>query len=192
MKTINGSDATEHTASMAAKELDEAIDRAMRQMTHVEPPLGLDRRVLARLNQPTRKSILTVPRLAAAGMAAAALVAVAISTSRAPVRPMPTVTVTRPPIVSPPPTDGHAAVVVPRATAPRHQVASAAQKRQLNVVHAATLAETDTTVTVPPLEAIVPIEVSPVEPESIEMTQIAIEPIQVTPLRVEPLAPMPR
>ena len=72
----------------AAREarIDRAIDRAVREMMQVDPPPGLRRRVLARLDAPERRSYF-LPRSAVAVMALVLLIAASISMLRDQVEP---------------------------------------------------------------------------------------------------------
>jgi hypothetical protein len=56
--------------------LDRAIDRAVRDMMHLDPPTGLRRRVLARLNAPDERRTWSLPTFA---FASAALVVLMLS-----------------------------------------------------------------------------------------------------------------
>jgi hypothetical protein len=193
MKTNGNSDSRGGTSPLIAnKAIDDAIDHAVRMMTSREPAPGLDGRVLARLEPPTRGSVITVPRLVAVGLAAAVLIAVVMTSSRAPVTTGPSIT-TNVPTVPPAPRS-------PESTRRVRDVASGESVRQATrtaprtqrTVNAASLEPTpETTVTVPALEVIEPIQVTAVRPVSMHMSEIAIEPIQVAPLRVEPLSSTP-
>lgn len=57
--------------------IDRAIDRAVREMMRVDPPAGLRRRVLSRIDTPPRRWIL-LPRLAAAAAALVLVVTAAL------------------------------------------------------------------------------------------------------------------
>src|SRR3954451_15887389 len=67
----------------AAREtrIDRAIDRAVREMVQIDPPAGLRRRVLARLNDSTERRGYFLPRYAFAAIAIAVL-AVAVTSMR--------------------------------------------------------------------------------------------------------------
>ena len=58
--------------------LDRAIDRAVREMMHVDPPPGLRRRVLSRLEPPVARRPLFLPRYVFATAALAILIVAAI------------------------------------------------------------------------------------------------------------------
>ncbi len=60
----------------AAREarIDRAIDRAVREMMQVDPPPGLRRRVLARLDRPAKRRSQLLPQFASAAVALAVLV----------------------------------------------------------------------------------------------------------------------
>lgn len=64
--------------------LDRAIDRAVREMMEVDPPAGLSRRVLARINAPAAEGWTFLPRYAAAAAALAMLVLAVIFIPRSP------------------------------------------------------------------------------------------------------------
>src|SRR6476646_9244502 len=72
----------------AAREarIDRAIDRAVREMMQVDPPPGLRRRVLARLDAPERRNYF-LPRYAVAVMALVLFIAASISMLRDRVEP---------------------------------------------------------------------------------------------------------
>jgi hypothetical protein len=64
---------------IAASPIDRAIDRAVRKMMQVDPPPGLRRRVMARIEQPQRRSFF-VPAFAVAAAGVAVLVLGVIAT----------------------------------------------------------------------------------------------------------------
>jgi hypothetical protein len=105
--------------------LDRAIDRAVREMMHVDPPPGLRRRVLSRLETPVAKRRLFVPRYAW-GAAALVILIVAVMFTRDD-RSEPVTVVPQPPVAareSTPPLEPSAApprapVPAPRPTASR-------------------------------------------------------------------------
>jgi hypothetical protein len=106
--------------------LDRAIDRAVREMVQVDPPPGLRRRVLSRLDAAKRPSARITVRYAWAAAAFVIMIAAVMFTRERPDAPVTTVPVasqtavvpaptpeTRRPIVVPPPP------TTPRATASR-------------------------------------------------------------------------
>jgi hypothetical protein len=180
------------TPPIAEQELDDAIDRAVREITNVEPKPGLDRRVRARLEQPGGTRVVWWPRLAAAGLTAAALLAFAMMNWRTPDSPPPAVVIATPRPVPALRIEGPVAAARPAPeTAPRHRRPPGVAPLPMNLVRAASVTETETAVAVVPLEAIAPIQMAPVEPESMHVSQITIDPIQVRPLRLEPLPSTP-
>jgi hypothetical protein len=180
------------TRPIAEQDLDDAIDRTVRQLTNVEPKPGLDRRVLARLEQPGDTRVVWWPRLTAAGLTAAALLAFVTMNWPAPDSPPPAiVTATPTPDTTPRIEQPLAAARPAPQPAPRHPRPSTTAPRLANFVRAASVIETETAVSVPPLDVIAPIQMAPVEPESMHVSQITIDPIQVRPLRVEPLPSTP-
>ena len=58
--------------------LDRAIDRAVREMMHIDPPPGLRRRVLSRLEPPVARRPLFLPRYVFAAAALAMLIVAAM------------------------------------------------------------------------------------------------------------------
>jgi hypothetical protein len=181
------------TRPIGDQELDDAIDRTVRQITSIEPTPGLDRRVLARIEQSGRAPVVMWPRFAAAGLAVAVLLAFVMTRSRTPeTLPPPVTTAVTPQPARTPQVDRSVAIARPTPDpAPRHRTRAAAPPQLVKTVRAASVNDADTVVTVAPLEAIAPIEVAPVEPEGMRVSQITIDPIQVRPLRVEPMSSTP-
>lgn len=179
------------------RQLDDAIDRAVRELMSVDPPAGLRARVLARLERPRRVWV-TVPRLAAAAaLAAAVLIAfvlfregttppkdvqVAVQSAE-PVRPTPDRPIAKDAPVAPPPAGVPSPGVV--RTPPLTPQPSFAGRA---VVAASVRAVFVTDVE--PLEALPPIALEPIAPAPIRSAAIVVDPLPaIAPLEVPSLPP---
>lgn len=178
---------------MTDTRLDDAIDRAVREMMNVDPRPGLSRRVLARLETP-RTSWLTVPRLAAAAALVAIIVVALVLVTRTPAPVSQQVAVTpRPPVVAPPseepvpsPSTGRtppiASIMPPRVRFELRQQPRAAEELPPFV----------TSARVEPLASMIPIEVPPAGPRALELPEVVVAPLAaIEPVRVEPLSSRP-
>lgn len=96
----------ESPAIPASHKIDQAIDRAVRTMMHVDPPAGLRRRVMSRIEAPPPRRAFLLPAFAVGAAALAILVLTVVITrdSRvdpAPVAPPSVVAEQTPPAVNP-------------------------------------------------------------------------------------------
>ena len=188
---------------MSGDELDDAIDAAVRDIMRAEGPPGLRQRVLRRLAAPEPRRFAAVPRLA---VVAAVVVAVAIGalvarrgpaapatriasaprSAPGPARPNETASVTgtaaanRPaPVPNP---------VASRTVADRHARSAPADR----LVSATSLVDTDSSVTITPLDPMRTIAAAPVESDPLHMEAIVIPPLQTESVRIDPLSSTPR
>jgi hypothetical protein len=176
-----------------------AIDRAVREMLDVEPPMGLRGRVLDRIQQP-RRSFAWVWTAVPIAAAAVILLAVVVSWRQAalPARPaVPVVAEVEPRVTIPvvgssktPETPMVASIplafVTPRA---RRPAPSGLDDSPI----AAALAPADDASEIDPLSPIAPITVPSVSPVSITPAEIAISPLSpIVELRIAPLSPPER
>lgn len=182
--------------------IDRAIDRAVRTMMQVDPPAGLRRRVLARLDAP-RPRVSLFPQLAI-GMAAVAVLVLAVVLFRPtsePVAPPAERAEITPPAAVPAPTVSTVAPPAVRAPAPATASRTARRgptdtlipmPRIGNVFGAreprvaATAAEIEDVV-FPEGPAGAPPEDVPGMPRAIGIPQITITPLQIERIRVEPM-----
>jgi hypothetical protein len=190
--------------------LDDAIDRAVRDMLRHEPPAGFRRRVLARLNAPARRTVLWP------GLAAAAAAIVIIALANVFMRDVPQSAVTPRPEVAARVPDNPPPVGIP---APRVEGASSApagerpggrapQREPVRVatfgprdgrVSAASVRErplpADTTageiaVEDPMAGGLPPIAVNPLSgPQPLEITPIVVAPILIPRVQLAPVSP---
>ena len=173
------------------RNIDDAIDRAVREIMDVEPSAGLRRRVLDRLEHP-QSAWLTMPRLAAAAALVAIVFAAVLFRAGAPEPTVPS-TVAR---VDPKPP------VVETGPAPRHSgpevvdvppVSSTPREKSLIFPAPGTVAATslagDVNVAAEPLEPIAPIMLGDAEPSGIAPKPIAIEPLNIAPITIAPIRP---
>jgi hypothetical protein len=178
--------------------LDEAIDHAVRRIMSVDPPAGLRRRVLERLDSPER-AWGRVPTFAYAGAVLALMVVVTlVFQDREPEPPTTSPPVARAtphftpapaverPVTAPAPPD-EAALRVRRRRAPDPVVQPLPDRR----VSAASLPDDD-----PPVVASAAEGAPPVEPDAIAAVPpikspmpIQIAPLVIEPLRVDPIPP---
>ena len=185
---------------MKSDEIDDAIERVIRQIMRTEPRAGLRARVMGQLSTPGRPRVFTQPRLAVAAVFVACVVAGLFvrdytRSGEQPVRnpDVAVVTPPAPPVVTPP-----AAAPVPetpaRRTAPPSVVArSRVTALEDRVVSATSLEETDLTVSIAPMTPLVAIDAPPLADSPVSITEIAIRPLEVMdPVRVDLLSSMPR
>lgn len=124
--------------------IDEAIDRAVRDIMHREPPPGLRRRVLARLEEPEPRRF--VPRLAFALAAAIVVIGATMTVMRTTSAPQPApaaapaTVAAESPRVPPPQAAPPPAIASPLASVPiRRQAAATRPRRPQPVTDAAEL-----------------------------------------------------
>lgn len=183
---------------MSEKHLDDAIDRAVREMMNVDAGPAFRARVLARLDRPAPRR-LTWPRLAAIGAAAAALVlAVVLTRTSDPGEPAP-VTLTQAPPAAPSlalkpesttlpapelPADGPKRPSVPR---PGRMVTNITQYVPQGAL-TATVADEESAMPIDALDRIEPIAVAPLDRSPIAPAPIVVAPL--TPISEVQIAPL--
>lgn len=191
--------------------VDDAIDRAVREIVQHDPRPGLRRRVLGRLDAPVRRAAV-MARLAFAGGVIVLIVmtTVVLRDSRRLESPPPPIATTAP---APPPSNQTAPVrtAKPAPVTPRSRIAAAAPRsipptaeqpvrRSIGVqqgrVIATSLPDDLPAPRVTPAAVFVPTETdvtaAPVEwpaPVPITVRPIEVPPIAIVPLRIAPLAP---
>lgn len=79
----------ESPAIPVSRKIDQAIDRAVRRMMHVDPPAGLRRRVMSRIEAPPPRRAIFLPTYAVAAAALAILVLAVVVTRDSRVAPAP-------------------------------------------------------------------------------------------------------
>lgn len=179
--------------------LDMAIDRAVREMLDVEPPMGLRGRVLDRIQRP-RRSFAWVWIAVPVAAAAVILLAVVGSWRQAapPARPAaPIVARVEPRVTVPvvgssktPETSKTASIPLPYVT-PRGRRPAPSGLDDGPI--AAALAPADDASEIDPLSPIAPITVPSVSPASITPAEIAISPLSpIVELHIAPLSPPER
>jgi hypothetical protein len=180
---------------MTERKLDEAIDRAVRTMMDVDPPVGFDARVRSRIDSPARPARGWLPAAALAGAAAAVLLTVLLVREQgpepgamtgapvnrpaaervSPVHPGPTTAASREPSALP-----REAGRVPQ---PRRAGRVTGRSGVLS-------SEEGTIAIVPPIHALEPLGIAPLEAPSIAPAAIAIPPLDpIDSLTIEPLSP---
>jgi hypothetical protein len=178
---------------MTRPNLDDAIDRAVREMMSVDPARGLESRVLARLESP-RPVLFTTARFAsAAALAAVVLAAIFLVRDPEPAREA-AVNPNEPPPVSepsapvrPPQPSPAAPPRLPAFAGNRGPLTTGTRPPVADRAVAAAAVDEPGTIAVEPLAHITPIEVTPVELRSIAPGDIAIPPLAVEPLQLPPL-----
>ena len=181
------------------RDIDDAIDRAVRDIMSVEPPVGLRGRVLTRLQQPASRGLVR-PLFAAAALTAAALLAFALL--RPAPQPVPGDTLagvhrpgtprTSPAVQPEPPAPPHAAESTgPRPASPRStrptRPSGPVRFPPRGVVAAASLVADAPT---PPVAVALPEPVLATEGRP-QYAPIRIEAIDIAPLTIAPVAVAP-
>jgi hypothetical protein len=176
------------------RKLDEAIDRAVREMMDLEPQAGFRRRVLERVGQP-RRGWLTVPRLAGAvAFAAAVIVFVLIGLDRQTAPPSaPAATIAgrpqAPAVVQPPAVQTPRSPATPPITRTRRRddrLSSAGRGRTASAeVQAAAFMEDD--IAIAPLETIHPLSIPAIAETRLTTNELAIDELRLAPLTIQPL-----
>ncbi len=186
-------------------QLDEAIDRAVREMMNVEPTDDLRQRVLDEIAG-TPQWVMPWRTLAAASAALAAIVLLIVNlitrqpappeSRMASTRAVPPIEQTTPPPATKPSTPA-ASPTLPRDTLPiaqrpgRATPLVAPHTAQERLVEAASipgpLALETATTPAEPLAPVLPVAITllympPIKPSEIEITQITLEPIEIVPL----------
>jgi hypothetical protein len=177
---------------MTDRHVDEAIDRAVREMMEVDPPAGLRARVMARVDQPPSR-LWTWPRLMAIAAVPAALVLVVFLTRgpdsdtqprTAAAGPQPPAPM-QPVIATPQPVAGSAPSMAAgdsRPVAATRRRAGVADRMPGPVEPAAQVA------VVTPLDRIAPVTIDPIAAPTIAPSPIVITPLdRIADLVIEPL-----
>jgi hypothetical protein len=181
-------------------DLDEAIDRAVRGLMSVDPPPGLRRRVLARLEQTGRPRIPVqlVRACFVGGPILALLIVMFVVWTRGNGEPQ--VARSQPALPAPPVSASEALALRPSAVAPAISAPGTARPtvtREPQVPsspprgEAVSAARQPDRVVIAPLNPLSPIQMTPVESEKIRFDAISIDPIAIDPLRVEALPQTP-
>lgn len=181
-------------------DLDDVIDRTVRDMTSADPLPGFDRRVMRRLEQPARRP-LAWPRLAVAGAAVlATIIVIAIAlrdgsnSERSPLGPQ------QPPAVATGTPDAPPPVIpaVPTAASPKPstvhgpRTAASGMARGARVVIAASIEEPAE----PPIAMLAALDppsalaVQQIEQRPVNMPDITMPSIEIEELNVQPLRPL--
>lgn len=177
---------------MSERRLDEAIDRAVRDMMDVDPRPGLSRRVAARLDEP-RTSWLTMPRIAAAAALVVLAVAAVLLVPRTPAPVREQVSVTRQTAPPAPRVDREAAVTSREPARVRPERAARAPRTPRRVENASEeIPPFVSNVHVAPLAELAPITVAPAGPRALDAREVVVTPLApLEPVRVDPLASTP-
>jgi hypothetical protein len=167
--------------------LDAAIDRAVREMTSVEPRAEAEARMRAVLRHPPRRTVRWTPLAAVGAAAIAALVIAAFAIVAIVDRPEPVSTRVAVPDVTAPPPEPPAALPQVRSaaetTAPPQRVVRAG-RRALDRVQAATLPDT-----IPALDTIDPLVIEIAVAGDIEPPPVVVPAVTAIPeITIAPLA----
>jgi hypothetical protein len=170
--------------AMSDQRIDDAIDRAVREIMHAEPDADFRRRVLLRIEQPARTAWVWGPGFAAAALAI--LIVVTFFVARRSPTPVPVEeTVSNRPAVSVPsaPPKAIQQPAPPRAAPPREMVARTrtirARTRSIQELQAF-----ESGVEIDPITVDL-IEANPVQRPAVDVTPLAA----LTPIEVAPLPP---
>ena len=166
--------------------IDEAIDRAVRELTHHDPRPGMRRRVLAAIDAPARRSAAVARLTLAAAVLAALVLAVLILRKDAAPEPTPVVaTHTTPPAaepssalapaLAPAPAPAPAPALAP-ASAPTAAPARAPRREAIPKGRVVATSLPDD-----PPATFVPIVVAPLAPRPVDVMKIPMPPLPVLP-----------
>lgn len=185
---------------MSEKHLDDAIDRAVREMMNVDAGPAFRARVLARLDRPAPRR-LTWPRLAVVGAAAAALVLAIVLTRTSDTRDPTPVAVGQPP-QAPAPTVARKSEPAPLpapepAERTTHRSVAPPGRGVPNITHyvpqgalTATVADEESAMPIDALDRIEPIAVAPLDRSPIAPAPIVIAPLTpISEVQIAPLSP---
>ena len=170
---------------MSDQRIDDAIDRAVREIMHAEPDADFRRRVLLRIEQPARTAWVWGPGFAAAAAVAILIVATFLIARRSPTSVPLEETVSNRPAVSVPgaPPQPIQQPAPARAAPPREMVARPrtirARTRSLQELQAF-----ESSVEIDPITVDL-IEANPVQRPAVDVTPLAA----LTPIEVAPLPP---
>lgn len=180
---------------MTEREIDTAIDRAVRDLMNVDTDAAFRARVTARLQRPARR-LLLLPRLAAAALTVAAVAAAVIwmrpSAPGAPVS-APKTEARGPVAVAPPQTEparsNRGAVLPTTAALSPARARTAAEAIPRGAVVATV--EDALASTIAPLTSLDPIDVEPISQVSIAPSEIAVAPLTpISEMQISPLDPL--
>jgi type IV secretory pathway VirB10-like protein len=175
---------------MTERHLDDAIDRAVRDIMSAEPRPGLRERVLRQIDVPPRWRI-TLPAVVGAAACAAVLIALVLPDRPPRQTPPSSTSVARTPPAAatpgnPPPASGtrESAAVAPSVTTsgPERRLASRRPPRTIR----AAVSEPDD-MGLPPLSEAPPLSMGAIEPRRLTTRELTIDALSVTPITVEPL-----
>jgi hypothetical protein len=173
---------------MNDKHLDDAIDRAVREMMSAEPRPGMRHRVLARIGtRPSR--LLTLPRLATA--AGFFIVALGLFFANRPTEQPPVTVAVQKPTPPTPTIPAMPAPVTPSVIfdAPRAPVQD--ERPLAGRVQAASLESEDPGepfVQIEAIQVIEPITLSRVEQKQILTSEVTVKPITIEPIEIAPIS----
>lgn len=179
---------------MTEREIDTAIDRAVRDLMNVDTDAAFRARVTARLQRPARRLLL--PRLAAAALTVAAVAAAVIwmrpSAPGAPVS-APKTEARGPVAVAPPQTEparSNRGAVLPTTAALSPARARTAAEAIPRGAVVATVADAPAS-TIAPLTSLDPIDVEPISQVSIAPSEIVVAPLApISEMQISPLDPL--
>jgi hypothetical protein len=184
---------------MSEKHLDDAIDRAVREMMNVDAGPAFRARVLARLDRPAPRRM-TWPRLAAIGAAMAALVLAIVLTRTSdtgdlapvavgqPQAPAPTVARKSEP--APRPAPEPAERTTQRSVAPTERAVPNITQYVPQGALTATVADQESAMPIDALDRIEPIAVAPLDRSPIAPAPIVVAPLTpISELQIAPLFP---
>jgi hypothetical protein len=179
---------------MTEREIDTAIDRAVRDLMNVDTDAAFRARVTARLQRPARRLLL--PRLAAAALTVAAVAAAVIwmrpSAPGAPAS-APKTEARGPVAVAPPQTEtarSNRGAVLPTTAALSPARARTAAEAIPRGALVATVADAPAS-TIAPLTSLDPIDVEPIAQVSIAPPEIVVAPLTpISEMQISPLDPL--
>jgi hypothetical protein len=194
---------------MTDKHLDDAIDRAVREMMSAEPASDLRQRVLDTITRPRRRAIVwSALAYGSAALAAIVLIVVSLVTRRPDVpetrvagtttlSPAPAPTTPAP--VAPPPAPQPSLSLPGRSPSPPRQargtstpsvdVPNVADRRVEAASIPGALALESETGSAAPLEPVVPLGIATIGAEPIATKEIGIRPIEIVRIEIAPLPP---
>jgi hypothetical protein len=187
-------------------EIDDAIDAVVRQIMGTEPPAGLRARVLNQLAAPTRRSVATMPRLAAAAAFAVCLIGGFLVTRD---RPAPiaepghraglaTGVTPSPSAIAQAPAAGAGVAEPRRRDASRVLLASHPANRSMlpsddeRLVSAMSIDDVPLAVAIAPLQPMPAITATPLESSLVRIKDITIHPLRIEPVEIDPPPSTPR
>ncbi|HSC29891.1 MAG TPA: hypothetical protein VLD67_21610 [Vicinamibacterales bacterium] len=177
---------------MKDPELDESIDRAVRELMSAEPRPGMRHRVLARLES-RQVRWLTVRRLAGSLALASAVLVVFVLAGRGPETPPGDGSAAlRPPLTRLEHVPGAVVPIVAERTMPPGPARGTQPALSVPDVFAAVAPDpppAERVEAIPALEPILPLAVARLETEGIAMREFGVLPLTIDELQIEPLSP---